>query len=65
MSDEEEEIDITTLPLEELYELMGEDLYDGYADEVTAEVHEALSRGQETISGFDQRFGCRYGYRRN
>ena len=31
---EEEEIDITALPTDELLELMGEDLYDGYADEV-------------------------------
>ena len=46
MSDEEEDIDITTLELDELYELMGEDLYDGYADEVVDEVREALSRGQ-------------------
>ena len=46
MSDvEEEDIDITTMPMEELLELMGEDLYDGYADEVAEEVHECLSRG--------------------
>ena len=48
MSDvEEEDIDITKLPLDELYELMQEDLYDGYADEIVDEVKEALSRGQE------------------
>ncbi len=47
MSDdiEEEDIDITELPLDELYELMHEDLYDGYAEEVEAEVHECLGRG--------------------
>jgi corrinoid protein of di/trimethylamine methyltransferase len=39
------EIDIQAMPTEELLELMGEDLYDGYADEVVAEVEEALSRG--------------------
>ncbi|MGB0385225.1 MAG: corrinoid protein [Ardenticatenaceae bacterium] len=33
------------MDIEELLELMGEDLYDGYADEVTDEVNEALSRG--------------------
>jgi len=41
---EEEEIDITALPTAELLELMGEDLYDGYADEVEEEVNEALGR---------------------
>jgi corrinoid protein of di/trimethylamine methyltransferase len=41
---EEEEIDVTALPTAELLELMGEDLYDGYADEVVEEVNEALSR---------------------
>ncbi len=44
MADEEEEIILEELSLEELYELMGEDLYDGYADEVLEEVNEALSR---------------------
>ena len=50
MSDEEyegEDIDITELPLEELYELMHEDLYDGYAEEIDEEVHECLGRGLE------------------
>lgn len=47
MSDEHEEddIDITTMELGELYELMHEDLYDGYAEEIEEEVHECLSRG--------------------
>ena len=47
MSDEyeEDDIDITQMPLEELYELMHEDLYDGYAEEIEEEVHECLSRG--------------------
>jgi 5-methyltetrahydrofolate--homocysteine methyltransferase len=44
LENEEEEIDITALPTDELLELMGEDLYDGYADEVAEEVHEALDR---------------------
>ncbi len=50
MSDEEyegEDIDITQLPLQELYELMHEDLYDGYAEEIEEEVHECLGRGLE------------------
>lgn len=42
-----DEIDITTMPTEELLELMGEDLYDGYADEVVEEVKECLQRGME------------------
>ena len=42
-----DEIDITTMPTEELLELMGEDLYDGYADEIVAEVRECLGRGME------------------
>lgn len=46
MSDEEQEDDIvlSELPLEELYELMHEDLYDGYAEEIVEEVNECLSR---------------------
>jgi 5-methyltetrahydrofolate--homocysteine methyltransferase len=40
-----DEINIKEMPLDELLELMGEDLYDGYADEVVEEVNEALSRG--------------------
>jgi 5-methyltetrahydrofolate--homocysteine methyltransferase len=40
-----EEIDIKSMPQDELYELMMEDLYDGYADEIVAEVEECLSRG--------------------
>jgi len=41
---EEEEIILEELSTEELYELMHEDLYDGYADEIKEEVDEALSR---------------------
>ena len=40
-----DEIDITQMPTDELLELMMEDLYDGYADEVGEEVVECLSRG--------------------
>lgn len=42
MSDNE--IDITSMPTDELLELMHDDLYDGYAEEVLAEVEELLSR---------------------
>ena len=41
----EEEINIKELPIGELLELMMDDLYDGYAEEVVEEVEEALSRG--------------------
>jgi len=40
-----DEINIKEMPTDELLELMMEDLYDGYADEVVEEVEEALSRG--------------------
>jgi len=40
-----EEINLKELDTAELFELMGEDLYDGYADEVVEEVEECLSRG--------------------
>ncbi len=40
-----EEINIKELPTDELLELMAEDLYDGYVEEVVEEVEEALSRG--------------------
>jgi|SRR5690606_13063250 len=39
-----EEINIQELSKEELLELMMDDLYDGYADEIVEEVEEALSR---------------------
>ncbi len=42
MSDED--LDLTKLSLEELYEQMGDDLYDGYQEEVVECVNEALSR---------------------
>jgi len=41
----EEEFDISELSLEELYEQMGDDLYDGYQEEVVEGVEEALGRG--------------------
>ena len=45
MSDEEEDdIVLSELPLQELYELMWEDLYDGYAEEILEEVEECISR---------------------
>jgi 5-methyltetrahydrofolate--homocysteine methyltransferase len=40
-----DDINIKEMPTDELLELMGEDLYDGYAEEVVEEVNEALSRG--------------------
>ncbi len=46
MSDEiSDEINIQELPTEELLELMMEDLYDGYAEEIEEEVNECLARG--------------------
>ncbi len=42
-----DEIDLTELSIDELLELMMEDLYDGYAEEIEEEVQEALSRGME------------------
>lgn len=41
----EEEFDLSELSLEELYEQMGDDLYDGYQEEVVEGVEEALDRG--------------------
>jgi corrinoid protein of di/trimethylamine methyltransferase len=41
------EIDFSALNLEELYEQMGDDLYDGLEDEVVAAVNEALGRGRD------------------
>ena len=43
--DEQDDIILEELSLDELYELMHEDLYDGYAAEIEEEVHEALGRG--------------------
>jgi 5-methyltetrahydrofolate--homocysteine methyltransferase len=40
-----EELNLQEMEMDELLELMGEDLYDGYAEEVVEEVEEALSRG--------------------
>jgi corrinoid protein of di/trimethylamine methyltransferase len=40
-----DELDLTELSLEELYEQMGDDLYDGYQEEVVEGVREALGRG--------------------
>ncbi len=42
----EEEFDLSALSLEELYEQIGDDLYDGYQEEVVEGVQEALSRGR-------------------
>jgi len=40
----EEEINLKEMPTEEIIELMHEDLYDGYAEEIVEEVNELLSR---------------------
>jgi corrinoid protein of di/trimethylamine methyltransferase len=40
-------IDFSALNLEELYEQMGDDLYDGLEEEVVAQVNEALGRGRD------------------
>ncbi len=42
-----DEINIKEMPNDELLELMGEDLYDGYAEEVVEEVEEVLARGMQ------------------
>jgi len=39
-----EEINLKEMPTEEILELMHEDLYDGYAEEIVEEVNESLSR---------------------
>jgi methylmalonyl-CoA mutase cobalamin-binding domain/chain len=41
----EEEINLKEMPTEEILELMQEDLYDGYAEEIVEEVEELLGRG--------------------
>jgi len=40
-----DEVNIKDMPTDELLELMQDDLYDGYAEEIVEEVNEALSRG--------------------
>lgn len=45
MSEPEEQINLEELSREELFELMMDDLYDGYADEIVDEVNECLRRG--------------------
>ncbi len=42
-----DDINIKEMPNDELMELMGEDLYDGYADEIVEEVNELLSRNMQ------------------
>jgi 5-methyltetrahydrofolate--homocysteine methyltransferase len=42
----DEELDLSELSLEELYQQMGDDLYDGYKEEVVEGVEEALGRGR-------------------
>jgi corrinoid protein of di/trimethylamine methyltransferase len=44
---DDDTIDFGSLSLAELYDQMGEDLYDGLADEVAEAVNEALRRGRE------------------
>jgi 5-methyltetrahydrofolate--homocysteine methyltransferase len=45
----EEEINLKEMSDEEIYELMKEDLYDGYAQEIEEEVHEMLGRGHTPV----------------
>jgi len=47
MTDTDEPIDFGTLNLEDLFEQMGDDLYDGLEDEVVEAVNEALRRGRD------------------
>jgi 5-methyltetrahydrofolate--homocysteine methyltransferase len=47
MSEDPEDIILEELSDDELYELMHEDLHDGYAEEIEEEVHEALGRNVE------------------
>ena len=49
-----DEIDFGSLSLEELYDQMGEDLYDGLTDEVVEAVNEALHRGREAYEVMTQ-----------
>lgn len=42
-----DEIDIKAMDDDEILELMHEDLYDGYAEEIVEEVNELLSRGMQ------------------
>jgi len=42
-----EEINLKEMPTEEMLELMHEDLYDGYAEEIVEEVNELLSRDMD------------------
>ena len=44
-----DEINIKEMSTEEILELMGEDLYDGYAEEVVEEVEEVLARNLEPV----------------
>jgi len=44
----EETIDFGSLSLDDLYEQMGDDLYDGLAEEVVEAVNEALGRGRDS-----------------
>jgi 5-methyltetrahydrofolate--homocysteine methyltransferase len=48
------DIDFGSLSLEELYEQMGDDLYDGLAEEVVEAVQEALSRGRDAYEVMTQ-----------
>ncbi|WP_374685904.1 corrinoid protein [Promineifilum sp.] len=43
----EDEINLQEMSDDEIYELMKEDLYDGYAEEIEEEVNEMLARGHE------------------
>jgi 5-methyltetrahydrofolate--homocysteine methyltransferase len=52
--DEEKDIILDELDNQELFELMQDDLYDGYADEIVEEVNEALARGIPPVDTLNQ-----------
>ncbi|MBX3081056.1 MAG: corrinoid protein [Anaerolineae bacterium] len=54
MSDDQNEINLAELSLPDLLQQMGYDLYDGFAAEVEAEVHEALRRGMSAYEVMTQ-----------
>jgi corrinoid protein of di/trimethylamine methyltransferase len=55
MADQNDDaVDFSALSLEALYEQMGDDLYDGLADEVAEAVNEALGRGRDAYEVMTQ-----------
>jgi corrinoid protein of di/trimethylamine methyltransferase len=54
MTEIDDDIDLGSLSLEDLYEQMGDDLYDGLDEEVVEAVQEALSRGRDAYEVMTQ-----------